>query len=590
LKTKNKKNAKRSKPIFWQNLMYETIYRVVDTPLPEIVFISTFILSRWWLNSDFSYPSEIWLPIIMFSLLGSIAFYGFRAVFGKGAAAHFAALLTTYSFYGYSFIHDSTLGSAAVKIIPSKFRTSFIQSVLLGILIILISALAAFAVRKLINRFTYLKNLQIYKVLLFAVIFIFGIQAFRGLERYLEIRKELSYHYPAPDFQKSSTAGLISKPDIYYLLFDRYGSEEQLQANFNYDNSDIMNYLSSKGFINRPNAYANYPFTMSSVPSTLAMNYFPQFEQKFGQDGRWQSGFPYRTIFNDPPVAQILKQNGYKYNQLSSWWDFTRVGIKADSNPTQSFRLSIFGAHLYLTDLQRDIMFKSILSPWLKKGISSGSTPIIKYDLDRNPRENFEAQMKSIKDIAGRTNKSGPQFSFAHILAPHPPYLFAADGSWPSYDGEANDNGVDESVKYVNETKHVNSQIKELVRYIQRNDPNAVIVIQADEGPYPKQFRGEITASNYYDPLKLPIDKMKQKFSVMASYYMPGLNEEQTKQLNSSVNTFRVVLNNYMGYSMPMLPDCNFSTGDKFNIYNYTLVSEKIKGQPAPASCRQYEK
>jgi hypothetical protein len=320
------------------------------------------------------------------------------------------------------------------------------------------------------------------------------------------------------------------------------------------------------------------------------MNYFPQFQQKFGNPNKWQSAFPYRSVFNNPPVAQVLKQNGYQYNQLSSWWDFSRVNIKADTNPDESFRLTLLGKHLYLTDLQRDIIYKSILSPWLKKGIGSGDHAVLKYDLDRNPRENFEAQMDSLRRIAGRADKTTPQFNFAHILAPHPPYLFAANGSWPSYDGEANDNGVDETVKYTNEVKYVNGQIKQLVSYIQSNDPGAAIIIQADEGPYPKQFRGEITASNFYDPLKLPLDKMKQKFGVMASYYLPGVAPEQTKaQINSSVNTFRFVLNNYLGYNMPMLPDCNFSVGDKFNIYNYTLVTDKLKGQSAPSECGQYK-
>jgi hypothetical protein len=588
IKKRAKKARSKRKPIFWRNIMYEVIYRLADTPLPEIIFISSFVLSRWWLNSDFSYPSEIWLPIILFSILASIAFYGYRAIFGKGSAAHLAALLVSYGFYSYSFVHDSWAGKHTVKIIPSHFRTDFAQAVLLGLLMIVLAGLASFVVRKLINHFTILRNLQAYKVLLFAVVFIFGIQAVRYVDRYLQIRNELSYHYPAPSVAKSSAAS-GKKPDVYYLLFDRYGNPGQLKANFNFDNSDIENFLTDKGFVNRPDAFANYPFTMSSVSSTMAMNYFPQFKSMFSKDSDWQSAFPYRSVLNDPPVAQIFKQNGYQYNLLSSWWDFTRVNIKADSNPDISFRLNVFGAHFYLTDIQRDMFNKSILSPLLKKGISSGKTPILKYDLDRNPRENFEAQMSSLRDIAGRSDKSAPQFSFAHILAPHPPYLFNKDGSWPSYDGEANDNGVDESVKYVNEATYVNSQIKSLVNGIQGKDPGAVIVIQADEGPYPKQFRGDLTPTHYYDPLGLPLDKLQQKFGVMASYYMPGVDPSQVKQIDASVDAFRFVLNNYLGYQMPMLPDCNFSSGDKFKIYNYTLVTDKIKGHAAPTSCQQYQ-
>jgi hypothetical protein len=587
-KKQAKKVPAKRKPIFWRNIMYDAIYRLADSPLPEIVFISSFVLSRWWLNSDFSYPSEIWLPIILLGIVASAAFYGYRAIFGKGSAAHLAALLASYGFYGYSFIHDSWAGEHLVEVIPSRFRTDFAQAVFLGLLMVLLAGLIAWVVRKLIGRFTILKNLQAYKVLLFAVVFIFGIQAVRYVDRYIQIHNELSYHYPAPTVAKpAATSG--KKPDVYYLLFDRYGNPGQLKANFNFDNSGIENFLASRGFVNRPEAFANYPFTMSSVSSTMAMNYFPEFNQKFSKGSDWQSAFPYRSVLNDPPVAQIFKQNGYQYNQLSSWWDFTRVNIKADTNPDISFRLNLFGAHFYLTDIQRDMFNKSIFSPLLKKGISSGKTPILKYDLDRNPRENFEAQMKSLRNITDRQSRATPQFTFAHILAPHPPYLFNKDGSWPSYDGEANDNGVDESVKYVNEATYVNSQLKSLVNDIQKKDPGAVIIIQADEGPYPKQFRGDLTHANYYDPLKLPLDKMKLKFGVMASYYMPGVDQNQVRQIDASVDTFRVVLNSYLGYQLPMLPDCNFSSGDKFKIYNYTLVNDKLKGQSPPAACAQYK-
>jgi len=580
--------AKKVKPIFWRNLFYQTVYWVADTPLPEIAILSSFILSRWWLNSDFSYPFEVWLPIIMFGIVATIAYYGFRAIFGKGSAAHLAAILVSYSFYGYSFLHDSKFGSTALKIIPHSFRTELTESIFLGVLFIVLAGIIAWLIRWLLHHYPNMQRLQPYKVLLFAVVFIFGIQAVRGIERYSQMRKELSFHYPAPNTAK--TAAATSKPDVYYLLFDRYGNEDQLKKNFNFDNSDIYKFLGSKGFTNREAAYANYPFTMSSVPSTMAMNYFPQFEQMFSKDGDWESAFPYRSVLNNPPIAQYFKANGYQYNQLSSWWDFTRVGIKADSNPTESFRLSVFGKNFYLTDLQRDIVHKSILSPWLKKGISIGKHPVLKYDLDRNPRENFEAQMSSLRTIAGRADKSTPQYSFAHILAPHPPYLFNKDGSWPSYDGEANDNGVDETVKYTNEAAYVNNQMKSIVSYIQLHDPKAAIVIQADEGPYPKQFRGDITAQNFYDPLKLPLDKMQQKFGVFASYYLPGgASTDAAKQINASVDTFRVVLNNYLGYDLPLLPDCHFATGDKFQIYNYTLVNDKLPDQKDPAQCSQYK-
>jgi len=318
------------------------------------------------------------------------------------------------------------------------------------------------------------------------------------------------------------------------------------------------------------------------------MNYFPEFEKMFGHDGDWQSAYPYRQVFNNPPVAQMLKKNGYTYNQVSSWWDFSRIGIKADTNSAQSFRIRLLNKNIWLSDLQRDVVYKSILSPWMKKGLTFGNYAVIKYDLDRNPGDNFEAQMSSLKAIASRSERAAPQFTFAHVLAPHPPYVFNSDGSTPNHDPEANDNGIDEKLKYTNELQYVNKRMEDIVQYIKDKSPNAVIVVQADEGPYPKQFRGPLTINHHYDPLSLPLQDMKQKFGIFAAYDMPGVPADQVKQLNTSVNTFRFILNKYLNYNLPMLPDCNFSTGNKFKVYNYTLVSDKLKGYSDPA-CSQYE-
>jgi hypothetical protein len=595
-KTKDKtdhKNANakphKSKKFYWRNLFFQVLYFLADSPAPEIVFVTSLILSRWWLNSDFSYPIELIIPIVMFGILGSAIYYIYRLVFGKGSAAHLAAILLLYSFYGYEFLLGTKVFSTISNAIPSNIRTDFTQSIIMGLLLAVLAGAAAWAIRWLIKHVLWLQKVQAYKVLLFAVLFIFSIQGFRFVERFWQVRKELSYHNPAPNIPKPAAVAARVKPDIYYLLFDRYTNANVLKNNFNYDNSGMINFLAGQGFVTRDGAYSNYPFTTPSVSSTMSMKYHDQFKAMFGNDSNWQTLFPYRTILNNPPAAQVLKQNGYTYNQVSSWWDFTRLRVNADNSYAKSFRLNFFGAHFYLSDLQRDILHKSILSPWLKKGIGSGRTPIVKYDLDRNPRENFDAQLSSLEAISSRSNKSQPNFTFAHILAPHPPYVFDANGEWPAYDNEANDNGVPEKTKYVNELTYINSRVERLVSDIRTSSPNAVIFIQADEGPYPSQFRGEMTPEHYYNPADLPLSNMKQKFGILASYYMPGVSQDEVRKINASVNVFPFILNHYLGYNLPMLPDCQLAMGNKFNVYNYKLVTDQLSGKPADPACKQYE-
>lgn len=563
--------------------------RLADSSLPEILFISTFILIRWWNNSDFSYPSEVIVLILLFSILVTGIFYMYRFLLRGAYRAHVAALSLSYLLYIFQFIEGTRLGKFIYWLVPDSLATAFSKSFVLAIVLGGLCAAAGILVPKLINKYETLRQLQPYKVLLFAVLFIFSLQVIRTGWRLLEIQDQLGYRHQAAVLRETQVQLVNRKPDIYYLVFDRYASDKVLKDQFGYDNKDLDDFLKSKGFVSRQAAYSNYPFTMQSITSTMALEYFPGLEKKFGGSGKWQTGFPYRSILNDPPIAQVLEKHGYSYSQVSSWWDFTRVGIKADSNPTKSFRLRLINKDIYLSDLQRDILFKSVLSPWLKKGLTFSDFAVAKYDLDRHPRENFDAQMQALKDSAKPGVKNGPKFVFAHVLAPHPPYVFDANGDHPAYDPESNDSGADEAVKYVNEVVYVNKRIKEVVGSIRKDSPEAVIILQADEGPYPKQFRGALSAERYYHPLQLPQDKMQQKFGIQAHYYLPGLGDAQKQQLNSSVNIFRLILNEYLGYNLQLLPDCQIAAGNKFNVFNFDVVNDKLRSASTPPECFNYQ-
>lgn len=555
------------------------------TSLIEFLFVGVFILGRYLNNIDFSYPAEIVLPAVVFAVLGTAIFYLYRLVLKSVLASHIASLALLYSLYSFSYQLEIG-GPIAKSLLPGGLETPFNVSIVLTLLLAVLYGLIGYVLAKYINGTKLLREIQLPKIIVFVIVFLFISQAYKAVDRLWQIRQQLSYQhsFAAPTQDKTK---IKSKPDVYYLVFDRYGNNETLQNIYGYDNSFLTNFLNEQGLVTREQAYANYPFTMSSISSTMAMQYHTDLGKHFGGDP-YQSAFPYRSILNNPPVAQILKQNGYQYNQVSSWWDFTRVGIKADSQPTKSFRFSFFGWHYYMSDLTRDIINKSVLSPWLKKGISFGKTPVVKYDLTRHPRENFEAQITALKSIASKNNNV-PQFTFAHVLVPHDPYVFKADGSPTNYDEARNDNGVDETVKYTNQVTYLNTRIKELVSHIRQKSPDAAIIIQADEGPYPKEFRHALSVEHHYNPKDLQLPQQKQKFSILASYYMPGVDKETVaKNINASVNPFRFFLSNYLGYSLDNLPDCQLATGDKFIVYRFTPMTETLRGQDAAQKCNGY--
>jgi hypothetical protein len=213
------------------------------------------------------------------------------------------------------------------------------------------------------------------------------------------------------------------------------------------------------------------------------------------------------------------------------------------------------------------------------------------YQNDRNPTQNFETQVAAVKKIANSSkDEANPQFTFAHFLSPHDPYIFDNTGAVPKYDQNRTDDGADETVKYTNQVTYLNTQIQSVIASIRHDDPKAVVVLQADEGPYPKEFRGTLTPTHYYDPINLKLPQMRQKFGVLASYYLPGVSQgATTSPIDANVNAFRFVLNRYLGYRLPLLPDCQFTAGDKYKLYDYQLVTGTLKGTANPTECAPYK-
>ncbi len=61
--------------------------------------------------------------------------------------------------------------------------------------------------------------------------------------------------------------------DIYYVLLDRYASEQSLRRFFGFDNSKFCDELEKRGFVVDRKAITSYPMTSTSMASTLNMRY-----------------------------------------------------------------------------------------------------------------------------------------------------------------------------------------------------------------------------------------------------------------------------------------------------------------------------
>lgn len=290
-------------------------------------------------------------------------------------------------------------------------------------------------------------------------------------------------------------------PDIYYIILDRYLREDTLKEVFNYDNSGFINYLTNKGFYVATKSRSNYGETIKSMASSLNMDYYPTAEE--------QASSPFDIRNNK--VSQLLKSVGYRYIFVGGNWDWKDMYKYADVysyHEAFGIRVSKFAQALSDT---------TALSPFARV-FGSLDTNAILYAFDV---------------LADIPNIEEPTFVYAHILSPHPPYVFDSDGPRKiNIFGPA----VDPKEGYLGNLIFINKKVKTLVdEIISKSDVPPIIILQGDHGRH--------------------WTKASQRFEILNAYYLPGRGNRLLYETITPVNSFRIVFNLYFDTDYELLKD-----------------------------------
>lgn len=337
--------------------------------------------------------------------------------------------------------------------------------------------------------------------------------------------------------------------DVYYLIFDRYAGAETLSDLYGFDNSDFYEWLSDHGFEVVKGALANYPQTSHSLASSLNMSSLDDLARAQGMaSSAWT---PIHQTLQDSAVARTFEAMGYKYEHVGSWWGPTAVDPIADDNYVYGLSTEFLGMSLNMT-----------------------AVPAIERLFRRPPSREHEEwnqvhfQIRALGEIA---SDPSPTFTFAHFLIPHPPYIFGADGRFmPS------DPNRPIVTAYIDQLKYTNDVIERVVTDLQgAPGPPPIIVIQSDEGPHPlavDQLTLKLSWSQASDV------ELGRKLRILNAYYLPGDPETKPYPTITPVNTFRMILNDYFGGSLAMLPDRTYVFTDFDHPYRFEDVTDRLRG------------
>jgi len=315
-------------------------------------------------------------------------------------------------------------------------------------------------------------------------------------------------------------------PDIYYLIFDRYASKKNLMQFYDYDNTPFYSMLREKGFFVADGSNANHIRTYLSLCSSLNMDYMPDLLGKVPVQKR----VIYRMLQNNR-VLRLLKALGYTYVHLGSWYEPTKVNRFADINYP--------GAKL--TDLAQDFTLKFLnITALAPLGLS-------KYS-------HRESVLKKFRELHQVLERPGPKFVFLHMLVPHSPFIFGANGE-VLHAADLEKRPVEE--KYVDQVRYLNRRIEDLVNAIMsHSEISPIIIIQSDEGPSTSESPVNRLAA--FKKKRRPSIKKIIEFGILNACFFPGKGQSIFYDSVSPVNTFRLLFNSYFETRYKILPDISY--------------------------------
>jgi hypothetical protein len=352
-------------------------------------------------------------------------------------------------------------------------------------------------------------------------------------------------------------------PDIYYIILDSYARSDILSEYYDYDNSQLVDFLEEQGFYVAHQSRSNYVNSISSLTSSLNMQYLDELIPNFMDSEHPQVPDKYLRMNK---VRYFLENLGY------STVAFTTGYLHTELTDADYFLLPASTTFQDLVGQGTVNAFEVLLMR------TTAILPLIEFDaaigegdstfLVRLSNEPLEVQayliLSLFENLEDVYKINGPKFVFAHIISPHPPYSFLPDGTINPNAGSPHffnsSLPPDESIEgYLGQVSFVSWRVEEVISTIleQSNRP-VVIILQADHGPAIQYRIVNDKLRNYHE-----------RTAILNAIYAPEACQTQLYQGLTPINTFRILLDCVFGEEYDLLPDRHFFS-------NYSEITDYV--------------
>lgn len=197
-------------------------------------------------------------------------------------------------------------------------------------------------------------------------------------------------------------------PDIYVILLDGHPRADTIRSQFGFDERPFLDEMESMGFDVAEQSHSNYVNTALTLATMFNRSQI-------------------QTLLPNPPtdVRRQFRTVTRLINEARGLDDLRSHGYEIVSIPSPFANLTPYGADR--------VIGSGNLTAFELALLQSGIFPMLLPDAQRtwvanDQRERIHHTFETLKALASERS-ARPRFVFAHVMSPHPPTLFAADGS-----------------------------------------------------------------------------------------------------------------------------------------------------------------
>ncbi len=480
-------------------------------PLLLSLFPVLYLFSR---NTDLLNVTDVLGLGLVLLVVGVVAWAGLGWLLGDSGKAALVVSLSVLFFFGYSSLHD--LGAyLGIKWLQR-------DQILFPVVVVCYGGLLFGLLRTRRSLEALNQGVNVFAVVLV------GLSLFNAI--YFKWQDPTLAQNPLlePADLAAPVQPVAEAPNIYYIIVDAYARQDVLQKRYGFDNADFIGFLEEQGFAVASDGFSHYSQTALSVASTLNMAYL---NETFGSlDGVTTSMLGAAAMIKHNRLMHRLKGYGYHTIAFQTGYHLTEMYtadtvIESDDWFTGQALSDLL---IHMTPIA------GVFGNRLRKRFGH------RWQRDR--------VLRIFNDLPETTAYPAPRFVFAHLVIPHPPYIFRADGTFDPPDGPfllASPYDRASDPRYVEQLQFVNAQLRTTLTRLIAQDPEGIIVLQSDHGP------GALEDETAADSVKV-----RHKMGILHAIRDPALPPAAAPP--APANLFRGVLNRHLQTDFSLLPERSY--------------------------------